>query len=95
MYILNCISVYPCPFHFLFIHLIQVYHNVLYMSIKMSVVNVIVRIRTTYTISMQVVYILDQVRALENEMLQRIKRQGLNFAPRILIVSVFIIDARM
>ena len=36
----------------------------------------------------QVVYILDQVRALETEMLQRIKQQGLNFTPRILIVSL-------
>ncbi|XP_040870106.1 sucrose synthase 2 isoform X1 [Glycine max] len=36
----------------------------------------------------QVVYILDQVRALENEMLLRIKKQGLDFTPRILIVSV-------
>ncbi|XP_057432972.1 sucrose synthase-like [Lotus japonicus] len=33
----------------------------------------------------QVVYILDQVRALENEMLQRIKQQGLDIVPRILI----------
>lgn len=36
----------------------------------------------------QVVYILDQVRALESEMLLRIKQQGLdNITPRILIVS--------
>jgi len=34
----------------------------------------------------QVVYILDQVRALENEMLHRIKQQGLDIVPRILIV---------
>jgi sucrose synthase len=34
----------------------------------------------------QVVYILDQVRALEDELLQRIKRQGLDFTPRILVV---------
>ena len=34
----------------------------------------------------QVVYILDQVRALENEMLNRIKKQGLDITPRILIV---------
>jgi len=32
------------------------------------------------------VYILDQVRALENEMLRRIKQQGLDIKPRILIV---------
>ena len=37
---------------------------------------------------LQVVYILDQVRALENEMLLRIQKQGLDFTPRILIVSV-------
>lgn len=35
----------------------------------------------------QVVYILDQVRALEGEMLKRIKQQGLDIVPRILIVS--------
>ncbi|KAK7836477.1 sucrose synthase 2 [Quercus suber] len=34
----------------------------------------------------QVVYILDQVRALENEMLLRIRRQGLDITPRILIM---------
>lgn len=37
---------------------------------------------------LQIVYILDQVRALESEMLLRIKQQGLNITPRILIVSV-------
>lgn len=37
---------------------------------------------------MQVVYILDQVRALENEMLVRIKKQGLDVDPKILIVSI-------
>lgn len=42
----------------------------------------------------QVVYILDQVRALENEMIRRIKRQGLNFTPRILIVTRLIPDAK-
>lgn len=41
--------------------------------------------------NLKVVYILDQVRALENEMLLRIKRQGLDITPRILIVSVFIL----
>ncbi|RRT79843.1 hypothetical protein B296_00021287 [Ensete ventricosum] len=35
----------------------------------------------------QIVYILDQVRALENEMLLRIKKQGLDIDPKILIVS--------
>ncbi|KAJ1412597.1 Sucrose synthase [Sesbania bispinosa] len=42
----------------------------------------------------QVVYILDQVRALENEMLLRIKKQGLDFTPRILIVTRLIPDAK-
>ncbi|CAH9066095.1 unnamed protein product [Cuscuta epithymum] len=42
----------------------------------------------------QVVYILDQVRALEEEMLQRIKQQGLNFEPKILVVTRLIPDAR-
>ncbi|KAG6480296.1 sucrose synthase 2-like [Zingiber officinale] len=41
----------------------------------------------------QVVYILDQVRALEDEMLLRIKRQGLDITPRILIVSRLLPDA--
>ncbi|GER24716.1 sucrose synthase [Striga asiatica] len=41
----------------------------------------------------QIVYILDQVRALENEMLQRIKKQGLKINPRILIVTRLIPDA--
>ncbi|KAK2457147.1 Sucrose synthase 2 [Trifolium repens] len=41
----------------------------------------------------QVVYILDQVRALEKEMLLRIKKQGLDFTPRILIVTRLIPDA--
>ncbi|KAG6467459.1 sucrose synthase 1-like [Zingiber officinale] len=41
----------------------------------------------------QVVYILDQVRALENEMLLRIKQQGLNITPRILIVTRLLPDA--
>ncbi|KAF1879143.1 hypothetical protein Lal_00047815 [Lupinus albus] len=35
----------------------------------------------------QVVYILDQVRALENEMVLRIQKQGLHFTPRILIFN--------
>lgn len=37
---------------------------------------------------MQIVYILDQVRALENEMLLRIQKQGLDVTPRILIVCI-------
>lgn len=42
----------------------------------------------------QVVYILDQVRALETEMLVRLKRQGLDVTPRILIVTRLIPDAK-
>ncbi|KAF6141215.1 hypothetical protein GIB67_024299 [Kingdonia uniflora] len=42
----------------------------------------------------QVVYILDQVRALENEMLLRMHNQGLNVTPRILIVTRLIPDAK-
>ncbi|XP_077236474.1 sucrose synthase-like [Tasmannia lanceolata] len=41
----------------------------------------------------QIVYILDQVRALENEMLLRIKEQGLDITPRILIVTRLLPDA--
>ncbi|KEH37657.1 putative sucrose synthase [Medicago truncatula] len=41
----------------------------------------------------QVVYILDQVRALENEMLRRIKQQGLDIKPRILIITRLLPDA--
>ncbi|GAV70964.1 Glycos_transf_1 domain-containing protein/Sucrose_synth domain-containing protein [Cephalotus follicularis] len=41
----------------------------------------------------QVVYILDQVRALEEEMLNRIKQQGLDITPRILIISRLLPDA--
>ncbi|CAH9052979.1 unnamed protein product [Cuscuta europaea] len=42
----------------------------------------------------QVVYILDQVRALEKQMLQRIEQQGLDFKPNILVVTRLIPDAR-
>lgn len=41
----------------------------------------------------QVVYILDQVRALEQEMRSRIHEQGLDIAPRILIVTRLIPEA--
>ncbi|KAK9274830.1 hypothetical protein L1049_022082 [Liquidambar formosana] len=41
----------------------------------------------------QVVYILDQVRALESEMLLRIKQQGLDITPQILIVTRLLPDA--
>ncbi|XP_061347986.1 sucrose synthase 7-like [Gastrolobium bilobum] len=42
----------------------------------------------------QVVYILDQVRALEEELLHKIKLQGLNVKPQILVVTRLIPDAR-
>ncbi|KAE8713355.1 Sucrose synthase 5 [Hibiscus syriacus] len=42
----------------------------------------------------QVVYILDQVRAMEEELLLRIKCQGLNIKPQILVVTRLIPDAR-
>ncbi|KAL5218115.1 hypothetical protein ABZP36_018799 [Zizania latifolia] len=42
----------------------------------------------------QIVYILDQVRALENEMVLRLKKQGLDVAPKILIVTRLIPDAK-
>ncbi|GAA0150811.1 hypothetical protein LIER_09666 [Lithospermum erythrorhizon] len=42
----------------------------------------------------QVVYILDQVRSLESEMLHRIRKQGLNITPRILVATRLIPDAK-
>ncbi|RWR78550.1 Sucrose synthase [Cinnamomum micranthum f. kanehirae] len=42
----------------------------------------------------QVVYILDQVRALEEEMLLRIKQQGLSVKPQILVVTRLIPEAK-
>ncbi|KAL4572135.1 hypothetical protein LXL04_018904 [Taraxacum kok-saghyz] len=42
----------------------------------------------------QIVYILDQVRALENEMVLKLKHQGLDIKPRILIVTRLIPDAK-
>ncbi|KAL8244712.1 hypothetical protein R6Q59_010970 [Mikania micrantha] len=42
----------------------------------------------------QVVYILDQVKAFEEEILLRIKQQGLNAKPQILVVSRLIPDAQ-
>ncbi|KAI4347346.1 hypothetical protein L6164_008162 [Bauhinia variegata] len=42
----------------------------------------------------QVVYILDQVRALEEELLHRIKLQGLNVKPQILVLTRLIPDAK-
>lgn len=42
----------------------------------------------------QVVYILDQVRALEKEMRRRLFEQGIDYDPRILVVSRLIPEAR-
>lgn len=42
----------------------------------------------------QVVYILDQVKSLEAELLLRIKQQGLNAKPQILVVTRLIPDSR-
>lgn len=42
----------------------------------------------------QVVYILDQVRALEREMLKRLKDAGLDITPHILVVSRLIPEAQ-
>ncbi len=42
----------------------------------------------------QVVYILDQVRALEKEMRQRVRRQGLDIEPEIIVLSRLIPEAR-
>ncbi|XP_010528602.1 PREDICTED: sucrose synthase 5 isoform X2 [Tarenaya hassleriana] len=42
----------------------------------------------------QVVYILDQVKALEDELLHRIQSQGLNFKPQILVVTRLIPEAK-
>nr|GEV18105.1 sucrose synthase [Tanacetum cinerariifolium] len=42
----------------------------------------------------QIVYILDQVPAMEREMLKRIKEQGLDIVPRILIVTRLLPDAK-
>lgn len=42
----------------------------------------------------QVVYILDQVRALEREMRERLQRQGVSVDPKILIVTRLIPEAR-
>lgn len=53
-------------------------------------------------IYVQVVYILDQLRALENEMIRRIEKQGLSITPRILVVcqvtlliTVMLTDVRL
>ncbi len=41
----------------------------------------------------QVVYILDMVRALEREMLKRIRAQGLNMTPQIIVITRLIPEA--
>ncbi|KAL8160911.1 hypothetical protein V2J09_012400 [Rumex salicifolius] len=57
------------------------------------VFNVVILSPHGYFAQANVVYILDQVRALEHEMLQRIKQQGLDIEPRILIVTRLLPDA--
>lgn len=42
----------------------------------------------------QIVYILDQVRALEKELLQHAKHQGLDIQPQIVVVTRLIPDAK-
>ncbi|KAM3388840.1 hypothetical protein ACQJBY_011145 [Aegilops geniculata] len=42
----------------------------------------------------QVVYILDQVRSMEEELLQRIKLQGLHITPKILVLTRLIPDSK-
>ncbi|KAH1209152.1 Sucrose synthase 2 [Glycine max] len=51
-------------------------------------------LRNTVTHDGQLVYILDQVRALENEMLIKIQKQGLDVSPKILIVTRLIPEAK-
>lgn len=43
---------------------------------------------------MQIVYILDQVRALEREMLKRMELSGLDLKPQILVVTRLIPEAQ-
>lgn len=50
--------------------------------------NLLGQVLSSRSFNLQVVYILDQVPALEREMLKRIKEQGLDIKPRILIVSI-------
>nr|APR63141.1 sucrose synthase 7 [Triticum aestivum] len=42
----------------------------------------------------QVVYILDQVRSMEEELVQRIKQQGLHITPKILVLTRLIPDSK-
>ena len=50
---------------------------------------------TRLLVLVQVVYILDQVRALEREMLARIAAQGLEIVPQILVVTRLIPEAEV
>ena len=43
---------------------------------------------------LQIVYILDQVRALEKEMRKRIKQQGLDIVPQILVITRLIPESK-
>lgn len=55
------------------------------------VISKIIRRLFWFFFLLKVVYILDQVRALEKEMLLRIQKQGLDVTPKILIVSMFML----
>nr|CAB3500559.1 unnamed protein product [Digitaria exilis] len=57
------------------------------------VFNVVIMSPHGYFAQANVVYILDQVRAMENEMLLRIKQCGLDITPKILIVTRLLPDA--
>ena len=53
----------------------------------MAALNLHLRFETSLCYKQQVVYVLDQVVAFEEELLVRIKQQGLNVKPQILVVS--------
>lgn len=57
-------------------------------SVQLCTINVYSLSINFVSFWIKVVYILDQVRALENEMLLRIEEQGLDVKPKILIVSM-------
>ena len=44
---------------------------------------------------MQIVYILDQVKALETEIIERFKESGLEVEPQIVVVTRLIPDAQV
>lgn len=62
-------------------------YNFLHLNRSEANLVLLVLLRPSFLVLLKVVYILDQVPALEREMLKRIKEQGLDITPRILIVS--------